>query len=122
MSSGPLTPQEIAAGSSYPQPVIVPLDFIEEQTQGARDHMEMDNSGLYIMSKAVEQFMRQLMRQSTENGARELEYDGLARFIANSEFAALKDFFPERIEFGKLMAHLYPADPGNQTTSSNSSS
>ncbi|KAF1758758.1 hypothetical protein GCK72_015218 [Caenorhabditis remanei] len=107
MSSGPLDPTDVTLFSSYPEPIIVPLDFVEKQTKAARDDLGIDESGMYIMSKALEEFMRQIMRESTQNGAFELDYDSLAKYFSNSEFKALEEFFPERVKYGDVIDEMH---------------
>uniref|UniRef100_A0A8R1E1N2 Transcription factor CBF/NF-Y/archaeal histone domain-containing protein n=1 Tax=Caenorhabditis japonica TaxID=281687 RepID=A0A8R1E1N2_CAEJA len=105
-SSGPLNPADVSLNSSYPSPIVVPLDFIDKQSQASREELNIDESGLYVMSKALEEFMRRILRESTNNCAEELTYDRIAEFIANSEFKALKEFFPERVRFADVMDQM----------------
>uniref|UniRef100_A0A1I7TVE7 Saposin B-type domain-containing protein n=1 Tax=Caenorhabditis tropicalis TaxID=1561998 RepID=A0A1I7TVE7_9PELO len=76
-----------------------------------------------LCRKAVEEFIRQLMRETTSNGEEEFNYDAMARYIQNSEFKSLREFFPERVRYGDIMHELFnekPPDssPGPSTSSS----
>ncbi|CAI2350548.1 unnamed protein product [Caenorhabditis sp. 36 PRJEB53466] len=115
MSSGPIEPSDVILNSSYPNPIVVPLDFVDKQSRPSRDELNIDESGLYMMSQALEKFMRRMIQEATKNGTLELNYDTIAEFIAQSEFRALKDFFPQRMEFGDIMEQI---GRNAQTTSS----
>ncbi|CDO41136.1 Transposase [Caenorhabditis elegans] len=62
--------------------------------------------------------MRTVMRGATQNGSRLLDYDSIAEFFANSEFRALKDFFPERVRFDEIESEILPTRATGPSNSS----
>ncbi|EGT53952.1 hypothetical protein CAEBREN_02732 [Caenorhabditis brenneri] len=122
MSSGPLEPSDLPVFAAYPEPIIVPLDHVENEMKQTKNTMEVDETALYIMSKAVEEFIRQLTRDISCNGTKEMDYDSFAEYIQNSEFKSLREFFPERVRYGDIKHLLFPEQLQQQSPSSSQSS
>ncbi|CAI2356080.1 unnamed protein product [Caenorhabditis sp. 36 PRJEB53466] len=122
MSTGPLVPSDLNTMAAYPQEIKFPLRYVDEQTKGARDGFDIDESGLYMMSMAAEKFTQRLLREASDNGKKEVDYDSIAEFIQNSEFDAIKDFFPCMTTFGEVEMFLPKKDKAPTATSSTLSS
>lgn len=91
MSSGPLDPSDVTLFTSYPSPIVVPLEFIEEQSKSSREELEIDESGLYIMSKALVNW---------KNVARFVIFYFSGRIHANSDARSNAEWFPtSRLRF-----------------------